>query len=65
MTRTEELLRAAHALMKQIEVSPQHQDALALLVWYDSASCDGLCLIDDIESHLDMEEEEANGDGNK
>lgn len=53
MTRSDELLQAAHAIIvmsNDTGVSPEH-----LEVFYDGTMCDGLCLVEDITNHLEAQ----------
>jgi len=59
MTRTEELLRAAYDIIKTCEQSSVVLSPLEVTAFYDEADCDGYCLLADIESHLDMEEDDS------
>jgi hypothetical protein len=47
------LLRATLALLKACNEGPYVKDALATIVFYDDAECDGTCLMEDIEILLE------------
>ena len=49
------LLLAAHELLKRIDNS-NYRDALSMTAFYDGTDCDGGCLIEDIETELEVEE---------
>ena len=55
--RKDVLLRAAYDLLKK---SQTHyvQEAIRITVFYDDADCDGYCLMDDIATEIDLDDDE-------
>ena len=51
------LLRAAYDLLRQADKSHYVLNAMEILVHYDDADCDGFCLMEDIASELEIEDE--------
>ena len=52
------LLRAAYDLLKRSSQSYYVRPATDIEVFYDEANCDGWCLMDDIASELDLDDED-------
>lgn len=52
MSRRDELLKAAHDLLKKQTETPYVLDILEETVFYDGTDCDGLCLMEDIALEL-------------
>ena len=50
------LLRAAYDLIKRSTESPFVEETGGILVRYDSANCDGYCLMDDIACELGLDD---------
>lgn len=55
MERKDELLRAAYDLLKKQERSHYVLNLLGETAFYDSAECDGRCLMQDIADELGIE----------
>ena len=55
MSRKDILLRAAYDLIKRSTQSHYVQAVHETSVFYDDANCGGLCLMEDIETELDLE----------
>lgn len=53
MTRERVLLQACLDLLRKCNEGPYVKDALNQIVHYDDADCDGNCLMEDIETHLE------------
>lgn len=56
------LLRAAYQLLKKQKDCPFVLDLTTEGVVYDGAMCDGYCLMDDIESEIDVTTHNTEGD---
>jgi hypothetical protein len=56
MDRKEILLRAAYDLLKRADKRGYVEHAHEIMVHYDEANCDGLCLMNDIAIELDIED---------
>lgn len=57
MDRKDILLRAAYDLIKRSTESHFVQETQCILVHYDEANCDGHCLMEDIASELNLDED--------
>lgn len=53
--RAKTLLKATYDLLKKCDDSYHVKDVLGEKVMYDNAECDGICLMEDIESFLTEE----------
>jgi hypothetical protein len=51
------LLKAAYDMLKKCDQAPYVVSPMEITVFYDGADCDGACLMDDIASELNIEEE--------
>ena len=49
------LLKAAYDLLKKCDEGPYVKNALATVVHYDDADCDGVCLMEDIAIELGID----------
>jgi len=49
------LLKAAYDLLKQADEAHFVQQATEIIVHYDDADCDGICLMEDIAIELDID----------
>ena len=56
--RRDILLRAAYDLLKRSTRDHYVREATAITVRYDEANCDGYCLMEDIASELDIDDED-------
>ena len=50
------LLQAAHTILKKINTREYIGDPMAAEANYDGAMCDALCLLDDIEIALELDD---------
>lgn len=57
--RKDILLRAAYDLIKRSTMATYTASAQSTMVHYDEADCDGLCLMEDILTELDLEGDPA------
>lgn len=53
MNRADELLKAVLEILTKAKNGPYVEDVFQLTAFYDDAECDGLCLMEDIESYLE------------
>ena len=51
------LLRAAYDLIKRSTESPYVEETGSILVRYDSANCDGYCLMEDIADEIGIDDD--------
>lgn len=51
------LLRAAYDLLKRSTQGYYVKEATSILVRYDEANCDGHCLMEDIASELELDDD--------
>ena len=56
--RKEVLLRAAYDLLRKASEMHYVQEATHITVFYDDADCDGYCLMEDIATELDLDDDE-------
>lgn len=55
MDREKILLNAAYNLLKKCDDGPYVKNALEETVFYDDEECDGYCLMEDIATLLDID----------
>ena len=58
INRKEVLLRAAYDLLRKASEMHYVQEATHITVFYDDADCDGYCLMEDIATELDLDDDE-------
>lgn len=58
MNRKDILLRAAYDLIKRSSQNYYVESATDVCVFYDDATCDGWCLMDDICNELELDDDE-------
>lgn len=56
--RKDILLRAAYDLLRKASEMHYVQEATHITVFYDDADCDGYCLMEDIATELDLDDDE-------
>ena len=56
--RKEVLLRAAYDLLRKASEMHYVQEATHITVFYDDTDCDGYCLMEDIATELDLDDDE-------
>lgn len=56
--RKDILLKACYDLLKKQDDAYEVLDILSETVYYDEADCDGYCLMEDIKTTLDIEDDE-------
>ena len=55
--RKEVLLRAAYDLLKRSTQDHYVREATSILTRFDDADCDGYCLMDDIATELELDDD--------
>lgn len=53
------LLKASRDFLKELKKRPDAIEVMSTTVLYDQTMCDGYCLLDDIISELNLEEDDG------